>query len=99
MGKGTSFNDYLITRLQDPEIACHFISQAIEENDSDYLKIALGDIIKAHKVSYISEKTGIGRQTIYKMFSKNGNPTHKNLVAILDVLGLELTVKPKMVKA
>ena len=69
------------------------------ENNSDYLKVALGDIVKAHKVGYISEKTGIGRQAIYKMFSKNGNPTHNNLIAILDVLGLELTVRPKINRA
>ena len=46
-------------------------------------------------VGYISEQTGIGRQTIYKMLSEKGNPTHKNLVTVLDALGLELTVRPK----
>ncbi|MBI2520197.1 MAG: putative addiction module antidote protein [Bdellovibrio sp.] len=95
MSKGTSFNDYLMEKLKDPELACHFISEAIEQNDSDYLKVALGDIVKAYGVGYIAEQTGINRQTIYKMLSENGNPTHKNLVAILDALGLELTVRPK----
>ncbi len=93
--KGSSFNDYLEERLKDPELACHFIAEAIEENDPDYLKVALGEIVKAYGVAYISEQSGIGRQTIYKMLSEKGNPTHKNLVAILDTLGLELTVRPK----
>ena len=93
--KGTSFNDYLMEKLKDPELACHFISEAMTEHDPDYLKVALGDIVKAYGVGYISEQTGLGRQTIYKMLSEKGNPTHKNLVAILDALGLELTVKPK----
>ena len=93
--KGTSFNDYLMEKLKDPELACDFISDAIAEHDPDYLKVALGDIVKAYGVGHISEKSGIGRQTIYKMLSEKGNPTHKNLVAILDALGLELTVRPK----
>ena len=82
-------------KLRDPELACHFLAQAIEENDIHYLRVALGDIVRAYGVGDISDKTGIGRQTIYKMFSEKGNPTHKNLVTILDALGLALTVKPK----
>lgn len=99
MSKGTSFNDYLMEKLRDPELACHFISEAIKENDQDYLKMALRDIVRAYGVGCISTQTGISRQTIYKMLSENGNPTHKNLVVILDALGLELTVRPKKLMA
>ena len=95
MSKGTLFNDYMMEKLRDPELASHFISEAIEEHDPEYLKVALGDIVKAYGVGDISEKSGLSRQTIYKMLSESGNPTHKNLVAILDAIGLELTVKPK----
>lgn len=95
MSKGTSFKNYLMDELKDPQMACYFIAEAINENDSDYLKIALGDVVKAYGVGYVSKQTGIGRQTIYKMCSKKGNPTHKNLVTILDVLGLKLTVELK----
>ena len=95
MSKGTSFDDFMTEQLRDPELACHFITEAIEENDPEYLKVALGDIVKSYGVANISDKSGISRQTIYKMLSENGNPTHKNLVAILDALGLELTVRPK----
>jgi len=95
MSKGTLFNDYMMEKLKDPELACNFISEAIEEHDPEYLKVALGDIVKAYGVGDISEKSGISRQTIYKMLSESGNPTHKNLVAILDAIGLELTVKLK----
>ncbi len=99
MSEGTSFNNYLIERLRDPLLACHFIAEAIEENDSEYLKVALGDVVKAYGVGEISEKSGLNRQTIYKMLSEDGDLTHKNLVAILNAIGLELTVKPKKTAA
>ena len=95
MARGTSFNQYLMEELRNPRLACRFISDAISQGDPDYLKTALGDIIKAYGVGNIAKDTGISRQSIYKMFSKNGNPTHKNLMAILDCLGLELSVKSK----
>ncbi len=93
--KGTMFQDYLIERLRDPELTHHFILEAMEGNGPDYLKIALGDVVRAYGVGHISEQTGIARQSIYKMLSKDGNPTHQNLVAILDALGLELTIRQK----
>tara|TARA_R110000868_G_scaffold315755_1_gene576643 strand:- start:5040 stop:5342 length:303 start_codon:yes stop_codon:yes gene_type:complete len=99
MNKSTSFDSYLERRLSDPKLACQFIIQAIEENDSEYLKVALGEIVKAYGVSDIAVQTGLTRQTIYKMLSKTGNPTHKNLIAILDSLGLELTVRTKKKEA
>ena len=95
MSKGTSFNDYLREQLEDPEMALNFISEAVEENNPDYLKIAIGEVIKAYGVENIAHRTGITRQALYKMFSKTGNPTHKNLISVLNVLGLELTVKKK----
>ncbi|MCY4524552.1 MAG: putative addiction module antidote protein [Halobacteriovoraceae bacterium] len=95
INKGTLFKKYLMKELQDREILCYFISEAIAADDPDYFKIAIGDIIKACGVGDIAKKTGISRQTIYKMFSKSGNPTHKNLVSILDAFGLKLTVEAK----
>ena len=94
--RGTPFQDYLMEQLRDPETAYHYIMEAIEGNEPEYLKILLGDVVRAWGVGYISEQTGISRQTIYKMLSEKGNPTHKNLVAILDALGLELTIRQKM---
>lgn len=95
MPLGKSFEDYLIEKLKDPEYASGFVEQVISYNDPDYLKSSLRQVVKAIGVSYFADKTGLSRQAIYKMFSEKGNPTYKNLMAILDVIGLELTVRPK----
>ena len=93
--KGTPFGDYLSGKLKDPELACYFIDEALQENDSDYLKVILGDIVKAYGVGQVSEVSGINCQVIDEMLSKEGGLTHKDLVAILNALGMELTVRPK----
>ena len=89
-----AFHDYLLERQQVPEVACQFITQAIEDNGQDQLKLSLEKIVRAYGTERISKKTGVTRQAIYKMLSRNGNPTYKNLIAILNVFGLELIVKP-----
>jgi len=89
------FNEDLIERLKDPNYAASYIEAAIEENDPDFLQVALGDVVKAHGVSKISEITGIARQALYRMISKDGNPTIKNLNRLLNSVGLEIDIRVK----
>lgn len=95
MPKGTSLQDYINEQILDPENAAYYIIAAMEENDPDYLNQVLGKVAKVHGISELAEETGIARQAIYNMISKNGNPTLQNINKILDALGLELTVRVK----
>jgi probable addiction module antidote protein len=73
----------------------------------DYLKIwmedgtpqeiarAIGDVARSKGMSDIARKTGLGRQALYNALSENGNPTLETLTAVLDALGLQLSVQPK----
>ncbi|MGH6695219.1 addiction module antidote protein [Sphingopyxis sp.] len=73
----------------------------------DYLKIwmedgspqeiarAIGDVARSKGMSDIARKTGLGRQALYNALSDNGNPTLETLTAVLDALGLQLTVQRK----
>jgi probable addiction module antidote protein len=73
----------------------------------DYLKIwmedgspqeiarAIGDVARSKGMSEIARTTGLGRQALYNALSENGNPTLETLTAVLDALGLQLSVRPK----
>ena len=89
------FKKNLLKRLKNSDYAVEYIKSAIEENDLDFLHVAIGDVVKAHGVSNISEITGITRQAIYHMISKDGNPSLRNINNILDALGLEIEIKIK----
>ena len=92
---GSLLDDDLAYELRKPDFASEFILAAIEENDPQYLKEALLQVVKAQGVSKVSDISEINRQAIYKMLSPEGNPTLYNLYALLDAVGLEFTVKPK----
>ncbi len=78
-----------------------------EDDILDYLKIwmedgspqeiarAIGDIARSKGMSDIAKKSGLGRQALYNALSENGNPTLETLTAVLDALGLELTVQKR----
>ena len=56
---------------------------------------ALGDVARAKGISDIPRMAGAGRQPLYTGVSEDGNPTLGTLVAVLEALGLELSVKKK----
>jgi DNA-binding phage protein len=44
---GSSFNAFLLDQLRDKELALEFLKQAFEEDDLDYLIVALCNVTKA----------------------------------------------------
>lgn len=94
----TNFESDLMEKLRDPQFASNYIMSAIVDNDMDFLPIALGDVAKAHGISKLSEKTGINRRTLYKVFDEKGHPSFNLVTQIIESLGMEIQVRPKKVK-
>jgi probable addiction module antidote protein len=47
----------------------------------------------------VAAKAGISRESLYRSLSPKGNPTLKTLVAVLNTMGLSLSVVPQQRKA
>ncbi len=88
------FNEYLINKLLDPEFASEYINAVIEDGDAAHFLHALGNVVKARGMSKVTKTAGINRENAYKSISKEGNPTIKNVTAILDAVGLRLRTEP-----
>jgi probable addiction module antidote protein len=71
----------------------YYLEAAMEGNDSKHIASALGDVARSKGMTEIARKTGLGRQALYTALSENGNPTLETLAAVLNALGLELTVR------
>lgn len=72
-----------------------YLEAAMEGNDPKHIACAIGDVARSKGMSEIARKTGLGRQALYNALSENGNPTLETLTAVLDALGLQLSVQPK----
>lgn len=97
-----SYEDALVESLRDPAYAAEYLNVhlAKDEDDTDenaerLFLIALRNVARAHGVSAIAERTDLGRESLYKALSAGGNPKLSTLKAVLEAMGLQLTIQPR----
>ena len=96
MGKTTTYQEDLIESLKDPEEAAAYLNAAIEEGDRAVFLLALRNVAKARGgMTSIAEKTGLNRESLYRMLSKKGNPEIESIYVLLHAVGLRLAVEPE----
>ena len=76
--------------LRNPEDAVHYLNAVVEDGDADGILLALYDIMKAYNMSDVAERIHVHRPSLYKMLSKNGNPGFRNILKVLEAVGLRL---------
>lgn len=95
MPASVSSRPHLQAWLQDPKNAAAYIEAALAEGDSGDLLHALRNVAEVRGgIAQIAERTGLNREMLYRTLSKRGNPQLKSLAAILDAVGLRLSVTP-----
>ena len=55
-------------------------------------KKAVQNVAKAHQVSRVAREAGIQRETLYRSFSTEGNPTLDTLLSVLGALKLRIRI-------
>jgi len=79
--------------LETEEDILYYLEAAMEGNDPKHILSALGDVARSKGMSEIAQKSGLGRQALYRALSEEGNPTLETLLSVLDTLGLQLSVQ------
>jgi probable addiction module antidote protein len=91
-----SYEAGLQERLQDPSYAVEYLRAALEDDeegaDAVFL-LALRDVAQANRMTQVAEATGLNRESLYKMLSGRGNPGIHSLKAVLNAVGLRLSVE------
>ncbi len=76
--------------LRSEEDMAAYLEAALEENDPSLVAAALGDIARAKGMAQIAKKTGLGRESLYKALSPEGNPEFRTIMKVIKALGLQL---------
>lgn len=79
--------------LTSDKAVAAFMAEAFKTEDAGYIAHALGVVARARGMAQIAKDTGLSREQLYRSFSENGNPTLKTTLAVMKVLGIELTAK------
>ena len=80
--------DYL---KSDQDIA-HYLDAVFEDGDPALITAALGDVARAKGMSQVAQDAGLGRESLYKALSPEGNPEFSTVLKVIRALGLKLKV-------
>ncbi|NJL51314.1 MAG: putative addiction module antidote protein [Hydrococcus sp. SU_1_0] len=78
--------------LETKEDIAAYLEAALEDGDSALIAAALGDIARSKGMTQISRDTGLGRESLYKALSVEGNPEFATILKVFRALGLRLQV-------
>ena len=94
-----SHNEREIVELAaDRDLAVEYLKAAMEslDNPDDRAAglLALRAVAEAYGgLGNVAQKAGISRESLYRALSPSGNPTLKTLLAVLNTVGMRLSVE------
>ncbi|HET9048396.1 MAG TPA: addiction module antidote protein [Chiayiivirga sp.] len=79
----------------DEEIAL-YLEACFEEagDDAAFIAKALGNVARARDMTQLARDTGMGRESLYKALSGEGNPSFATVLRVSHALGVRLTAIP-----
>lgn len=78
--------------LDSDERIAAYLEAVLEDGDPALIVAALGDIARAKGMTEVARNAGLGRQSLYKALSPDGNPEFATVLKVIRSLGLRLTV-------
>jgi probable addiction module antidote protein len=79
--------------LRTDEDVALYIEAVLEDGDPALIRDAIGIVARARGMSQIARDAGLSRESLYKALSQTGNPSFETVRAVLQALGLQLSVK------
>ena len=82
--------------LKTEEDMALYLETCLDEagNDAAFIAKALGNIARAKGMTELSRETGLGRESLYKALSGQGNPSFATILKVISALGIKLHAEP-----
>ena len=78
--------------LKTGEDIANYLEAVFEDGDPALVAAALGDVARSKGMAKIARLAGLGRESLYKALSPDGNPELATVLKVLRALGLKLKV-------
>jgi probable addiction module antidote protein len=83
----------VVEHLETEEDITAYLEAVLDDGDPALVSAALGDVARARGMTEIAREAGLGRESLYKALSPEGNPEFATVMKVLRALGLSLYVK------
>ncbi|WP_019499376.1 addiction module antidote protein [Pseudanabaena sp. PCC 6802] len=81
--------------LTNPEFVAGYLQTALEENGMEGFLVALRQVVKVNKgVREVAQELSVGRESLYKSLSENGNPGLSTINNVLNSVGIGIVFTP-----
>lgn len=89
------YSETLKEVLKEPRDVAEYLETVLREEDEAGFLIALRNVAEAHGMAEVADRAGVGRESLYKTLSENGNPKLRTLVSVLHGVGIRLAFEPE----
>lgn len=90
----TEITDYDTSEyLENEQDIIAYLNAIAEYDDPALMQAALGNVAKARGMTQIAKDAGVGRESLYKSLSKDGNPSFQTIAKVIHALGGHLTIQ------
>jgi len=80
--------------LESVQDMAAYLEAAFEDGDPALIAAALGDVARSKGMTKIARAAGLGRESLYKALSADGNPELATVLRVIQALGLRLQAVP-----
>ncbi len=78
--------------LDSPDMIREYLQQVVADGDTAELARAIGHVAKANGMAQLADKTGIGRESLYRSLSGEVSPRVDTLARVLAAYDLRLDI-------
>ena len=79
--------------LDDEQMVVAYLNDVLAEGDPSAVIAALGTVARARGMAKLSRSTGLGRESLYKALSSDGNPSFRTVLCVATALGYRFNVR------
>ncbi len=96
MARAESYKEHLLDSLRDTNAAAAYLTACLDDENPQVFLLAVRDVADVYGgLREVSRRTGLNRESLYRMLSRSGNPELRSLRSVLASLDLRLTVGAK----
>ena len=87
--------------LKTNEDIAAYLDACFEEagDDAAFIAHALGVVARAKGMTQLAKDTGLGRESLYKALSGEGNPSFSTILKVMSALGVKLHAQVALTNA
>jgi probable addiction module antidote protein len=78
--------------LDDERTIVAYLNEVLAEGDPSAVMAALGTVARARGMAKLARSTGLGRESLYKALSSDGNPSFRTVLNVAAALGYRFNV-------